>query len=141
MSTFKIIAKLTFVAMLAGCSNYVVPTQSLVSQLKEHQKIERNVYYQQFSLVDYPSNNLQRIECIDKNGSRVWLYPDKNTEFIFVKKSDGKKVKAYFDTVLFQNDTLVGLRSRLMGGVRVIPVSDIDKVEVYAEFPTVEKVQ
>jgi hypothetical protein len=75
------------------------------------------------------------IECVDKNGNHVWLYPDKNTEFIVTRKSTGEKVKVYFDTMIFQNDTLCGLRSRLIGGVRIIPVDDIDKVEISAEFP------
>jgi hypothetical protein len=142
MNVLKIIPKLLFVIAfaLAGCSNYNIPTQSLVSQLKENQKIERDMYFQQFALIDYPSNNLQRIKCLDKNGNKVWLYPDKNTEFIIIKKSDGKKVKAYFDTVILQNDTLYGLRSRLVGGLRIIPINDIDKVAIYSEMPRVVKV-
>jgi hypothetical protein len=141
MKILKRTVNFSMLIALVGCSNYIVPTQSLVTQLKENQKIERNLYFQQFSLIDYPSNNLQRIKCMDKVGNKVWLYPDKNTEFIIVKKSDGKKIKAYFDTVILQNDTLYGLRSRLIGGLRIIPVNDIDKVEVYSEFPKTENVK
>lgn len=126
--------------VLGSCSSYIVSTQSMVSQLKDNQDIKVNTYFQQFSLIDYPSNNLEKIKCVDKNGLSVWLYPDKNTEFIFVKKSDGKKVKAYFDTVIFQNDTIFGLRSRLVGGLREIPVNDIEKIEIYSEFPKIERV-
>jgi hypothetical protein len=140
MKIIKATIGFMLVIILAGCSNYMVSSQSLVSQLKENQKIEKNLYFQQFALIDYPSNNLQKIKCEDKNGNIVWLYPDKNTEFIIVKKSDGKKVKAYFDTVILQNDTLFGLRSRLVGGLRIIPVNDIEKIAIYAEMPRVEKV-
>jgi hypothetical protein len=141
MNILKITIGLSLVIFLAGCANYMVSTQSLVSQLKENQKIEKNLYFHQFALIDYPSNNLQKIKCEDKNGNKVWLYPDKNTEFIIVKKSDGKKVKAYFDTVILQNDTLYGLRSRLVGGLRIIPINDIEKITVYAEMPRIEQVK
>jgi len=140
MNILKTSIGLTLVIFLTGCANYMVSTQSLVSQLTKNQKIEENLYFQQFSLVDYPSNNLQRIKCVDKNGINVWLYPDKNTEFIFVKKSDGEKIKAYFDTVILQNDTLYGLKSRLVGGLRIIPVNDIEKITVSAEMPRIEKI-
>lgn len=140
MNILKTTIGLTLVIFLTACANYMVSTPSLVSQLKENQKIKKNIYFQQFALIDYPSNNLQKIKCVDKNGNKVWLYPDKNTEFIFVKKSDGKKIKAYFDTVILQNDTLYGLRSRLVGGLRIIPVNDIEKITVYTEMPRIEKV-
>jgi len=128
---------LSFAVFFWGCSYYTIPTQSFISQIKGNQKIEENMYYQSFALIDYPSNNLERIKCVDKKGNTVWLYPDKNTEFCF-KKSNGEKIKAYFDTVILQNDTVFGLRSRLMGGLRIIPVNDIDEVTVRAEFPRTE---
>ncbi|MDJ1469438.1 hypothetical protein [Xanthocytophaga flava] len=140
MYILRAFSVLTILILFTGCANYMISAESLVSQLRENQKIERNLYFQRFALIDYPSNNLQKIKCEDKRGNKVWLYPDKNTEFIIQKKSDGKKVKAYFDTVIFQNDTLYGLRSRLIGGLRVISVNDIKKVAIYAEIPRVEKV-
>lgn len=140
MNTLKTLTGLTLLILISGCANYMIPTESLVYQLKSNQKLERNFYFQQFSLIDYPSNNLRKIKCEDKDGNKVWLYPDKNTEFVFKKKSDGKKVKAYFDTVILQNDTLYGLRSRLVGGLRAIPINDIENITVYAEMPQIKKV-
>jgi hypothetical protein len=131
---------LLMMLILSGCATYMVPQQSLISQLKENQRIAPNLYFQQFALVDYPSNNLQKIKCIDKYGTEVWLYPDKNTEFIITRKSDGKDVTTYFDTLILQNDTLYGLRSRLVGGLRIIPVKDVGKVIIYSEVPRVVKV-
>ena len=138
MNTLKTIIVLTLLIFLSGCASYMVTTQRFVSQLKENQKVETNYYYQRFALIDYPSNNLAKIKCEDKNGTKVRLYPDKNTEFVIVKKSDGKKVRAYFDTVIFQNDTIYGLRSRLIGGLRIIPVSDIQKIIITAEMPKID---
>ncbi|MDP3915722.1 MAG: hypothetical protein Q8R96_18505 [Bacteroidota bacterium] len=124
--------------LTAGCATYSIQPKSLVDQLKTFQIIEINENFQKFSGFEYPSNNLVKIDCQDKKGNNIWLYPDKNTEFIFIKKSTGKKVKAYFDTVLFQNDTLYGLRSRILGGLRIIPVNDIDKISIYSELPKTE---
>jgi hypothetical protein len=136
----NIVSSILIIFILTGCASYSIQTKNLVDQLKEKQKIAPNAYFQQFSVIDYPSNNLDRIKCQDKDGKYVWLYPDKNTGFEFITKSTGKKIKAYFDTVIFQNDTLFGLRSRLIGGLRAIPISDIDKITIYAEMPKVEPV-
>lgn len=136
----KIFYSLLIAFVLSGCSSFTIQTTNLVDQLKEKQKIAPNAYFQQFSVINYPSNNLDRIKCQDKKGNYVWLYPDKNTEFIFITKSTRKKIKAYFDTVIFQNDTLFGLRSRLVGGLRIIPVNNIDKISIYAEIPKVKPV-
>jgi hypothetical protein len=47
----------------------------------------------------------------------------------------------YFDTVFFEKNKLVGLRSRLVPGMtREIALTDIEKIEIYAEFPRTEKV-
>ncbi|MDD4969252.1 MAG: hypothetical protein PHT07_07450 [Paludibacter sp.] len=140
MNLVKSTIGLILLIFLSGCATFNVSTQSFVSQLKANQRIERNLYFQDFALIDYPSNNLQKIKCEDKDGNKVWLYPDKNTEFVIVKKSDGKKVQAYFDTVILQNDTIYGLRSRLLGGLRIIPVSDIEKIIITDERPLFIKV-
>jgi hypothetical protein len=120
--------------LFAGCKSYQVTTESMVSQLKEHQKIGPDERMQKFALIDYPSNNLTEIECQDKSGNCVKLTPDKNTSFVVVKK-DGKKITMYFDTVILQNDTLFGLKSRLVGGRREIPVTDVSKITISAEVP------
>ncbi len=138
MKKIKFLIALTIVFIVSSCGNYTLTGDSLIEQIKKNQKIGPNEYFQQFALIDYPSNNLEKIKCQDKNGKMVWLYPDKNTEFIITKKSNGEKFKAYFDTVIFQNDTLYGLRSRLVGGLRKVAINDIDKVVVYAEMPKTE---
>jgi hypothetical protein len=127
--------------LISACSTFTLTKQSLIEQLNQNQQIGSDPNFQVLSLVDYPSNNLMRIKCVDDKGKLVWLYPDKNTEFIITKKSDGDRITTYFDTLILQNDTLFGLRSRLIGGLRKIPVDDIDKVEVYAEFPDTEPVK
>ena len=123
---------------LVSCKSYQLTSDSLLEQLKANQTIAPNLYYQNFSLVNYPSNNFQKIKCEDKNGNCVWVFPDKNTTFKLIRKSTGEKVTLYFDTVLLQKDTLSGLKSRLFGGLRIVPLSDLEKVIVGTEFPHTE---
>ncbi len=127
--------------LCTSCKSYQITNESLVEQLKANQTIAPNAYYRQFSLVNYPSNNLTKIKCIDRLGNCVWLYPDKNTSFKLVRKSTRKSVTLYFDTVILQNDTLSGLKSRLVGMQRVFPLSDLEKVIIQAEFPRTELCQ
>jgi hypothetical protein len=135
---FTIVLAVTLI--ICSCSTYYLSKQSLVEQLKENQTIAVDKNYQIFSLIEYPSNNLRKIKCLDKDSNIVWLFPDKNTEFMIYKKSDGDKITVYFDTLILQQDTLYGLRSRLLGGKRIIPVNDVDRVEIYAEFPTTQMI-
>ena len=125
--------------LLSGCSNFPIPTNSLVEQLKESQRTSKNTNFQEISISAYPSNNLRQIKCKDKDGNNILLVPDKNTEFVITKKSDGDKITVYFDTMILQNDTLFGLRSRFLGGLRAIPLADVSYIEVYAEFPKTTK--
>lgn len=125
MNILRNIIALTLIFLFAGCANYIISTQNLVSQLNKNQMNQKNFYLQRYASI--PSNNLERIQCEDEDGNKVWLYLDQNSQLIIVKKSDGEKVKAYFDTVILQNDTLYGLRSRIVGGLKIIPVNDIEK--------------
>lgn len=126
--------------ILSGCATYSVTKESLVKQLDENQDLSINAHFTPYTVTNYPSNNLEKIKCVDQNGKELWLYPNKNTEFIITQKSDGKKIRAYFDTLILKNDTLFGLRSRIVGGLRIIPVNDIAKIEIYAETPRTEQI-
>ena len=140
MSTIKYLSLILIIVIITSCSNYHLTGNMLIDQLEEHQNLESDNPLQQYALIDYPSNNLTRIKCYDKDQNLVWLYPDKNTQFQIIRKSDGKKIKAYFDTVILQNDTLFGLRSRLIGGLKKIAIDDIERVEIYAELPKTEPI-
>lgn len=88
----------------------------------------------------YDANNIQKILCRDKEGNLLYLFPDRNTQIEITSKSTNELVKMYFDTVFFEGDKLVGLRSRIVTGMsREIALTDIDKIEIYSEFPRTEK--
>jgi len=82
------------ITILTGCATYSITTKSLVDQLNTFQKVETNKYFQRFSTFEYPSNNLEYIECEDKKGNYVWQYPDKNTELMLTMKTNGTKGQA-----------------------------------------------
>jgi hypothetical protein len=134
------IVSLCLLLLSSGCSYFTIPTQDLVSQLKESQHIEENPYSHYNFTKAFAWNNLRRIRCVDKAGNKVWLPIDKNNGFIISRKSGKRKFKAYFSTVIVYKDTLIGVRSRFFGGVRRVPVNDIDKITISAEFPRVQKV-
>ncbi len=78
--------------------------------------------------------------CKDKEGNLLYLFPDRNTQIEVTSKSTNELVKMYFDTVFFEGNKLVGLRYRIVPGMnREIALTDIDKIEIYAEFPRTEK--
>ena len=126
-----------FSLFLTNCASFTLSNESLINQLKSNQKLKevRNLSSLGSS---YPSNNLKRIECIDKKGNNVWMYPDKNVSFIVQKKSNHNKISIYFDTLILQNDTLFGLRSRILGGLRKIPINDVEKISINAEAARTE---
>lgn len=134
-------ATIILIALLfSSCASFTVTKESLVAQLKENQNVsmERNVS----SLgVGYFSNNLKKIKCTNKNGQEVWLYSGKNINFNITKQSTNESLSMYFDTVIFQNDTLYGLKSRILGGKRKISLKDVAKVEIHAEEPRTEEVK
>lgn len=123
---------LSVIALLvASCSSYTISKESFVSQLKENQNIQRKQTVASLG-TGFDANGLEKIKCVDKAGQEVWLYGGKNINFK-VTTLDGKKQSMYFDTVYWRNDTIFGLKSRIVGGKRVIPVNQIATVGINAE--------
>jgi hypothetical protein len=127
----KIFLSAAIVVLLSGCASFSISKESFVSQLKENQDIKREHNVSSVG-TGYNSNSLEKIKCLDKSGKEVWLYGGKNVNFK-ISKTSGESVSMYFDTVFFQNDTVFGLKSRILGGKRMIPVNDIATVAINAE--------
>lgn len=82
----------------------------------------RNLYYQ--------ANTVKSIEVLDKKGNIVSLENSPKLEMRITRKN-GKKHILFFDTVIVENDTLKGARSRIMQDLkREIALSDIEKIEI-----------
>ncbi len=118
------------VLLLTGCKSYSITTDSLVQQLKQDQHPAPDPKFEKYAMFKYSSNHLKKIQCVDSKGDTAWVTPGKNTGLQITQKSTGKKYMMYFDTVILENDTIYGLKSRLIGVLRAFPVNDIDKVVV-----------
>jgi hypothetical protein len=133
--------------LAAGCTaNFYVTPDDFIKQVSENQKKSQSMVFLPaaplFFASRYDANNIRKILCKDKDGNLVYLFPDRNTQLEITSKSTKDLVKMYFDTVFFEGNTLVGLRSRLIPGMtREIDLTDIEKIEIYAEFPRTEKYQ
>jgi hypothetical protein len=124
---------------VVGCARYPVVKEELVRQLKLEQKLLRGDGMYGMGTV-YLSNGIDKFLCRTRDGEPVLLTSDKNTEMIITLKDSGDVVKMYLDTVfLSADDKLVGQRSRIVPSPREVSVADIDKIEIYAEFPRTEK--
>ena len=140
---------LLFFLFAMGCTaNYSVKPDEFMNQMAESQyKTEKptGLYVvsplaSPFFNQRYSANSIYKVLCRDKNGNSVYLFPDRNTQLEITSISTNDVVKMYFDTVFFEGNKLVGLRSRLIPGMtREIPLPDIGKIEIYAEFPRTEK--
>jgi hypothetical protein len=124
----------------AGCTNHYLTKQMLLEQVipeKELQKGSVTMYAPAGNImiplgVSYRANNLARILCYNDQGKRVFVSVNLNTQLIITDKK-GEAHKFYLDTVYLSDNKMSGLRSRLMGLERSIPLEEIDKIEVYTE--------
>lgn len=136
----KILIISSILFLLTSCATFTLSNESLITQLQQNQKVYEIKNLSSLG-VNYPSNGLEKIECINSKNQKVSLYPSKNVSFQIVKKSSNQKITIYFDTMILQNDTLFGLKSRILGGLQKIPVDDVASVSISAENPKTEYVQ
>ena len=78
----------------------------------------------------YSANNIKTLNVIDKNGNKITIPNSPSLEMRITHKN-GKKYLFYFDTIILENDTLKGSRSRFIPNLtRKIPFDSIAKIEV-----------
>ena len=119
------------ILIFTSCASYSVPKQSLIDQLKD-QRVAPTQNVASIATT-YTSNHLSKIKCLDKNGKEVVVDADKNTTFAITNATTGKTITLYFDTVYLSNDSIIGLKSRILGGKRSIALKDISNIQVKTE--------
>lgn len=124
---------------LTGCGTYTTTASSFIDQLEKSQNVQEVLHWTPIGYSKYPSNLMDSILCTNSKGELLYLFPDKNTSVKITSKSSKKSFKAYFDTVIYKDGKLYGLRSRILGGLREIDIDDIDKIEFHAEMPKTKK--
>ena len=131
-------------SLLSGCiSHYNISTDQLADQIRSGQKPRTQTQYVPIAPLflsnQYEANNVEKLLCTDSKGDTVWFYPNQNTELEITMKS-GDEVTMYFDTVILGGSKLKGLRSRLLHLEREVELSEVQKIQIYAEGGKTERV-
>jgi len=127
-----------------GCiSYYNISATQLAEQMKREQKPEATTQIMPVAPLilsnKYVANNVEKLLCTNSKGDTIWFYPNQNTELEITTKS-GDVITMYFDTVVLEGTKLSGLRSRLLNLKREVELSEITKIEIYAESGKTESV-
>ena len=136
----RLLTLVSIIFLLNSCNTYTVPVESFKSQMTESNsgqlktvEINHPTFYSKSNSnrnLNYQANTIKLIEVFDKKGNKVKLENSPKLEMRITKK-DGKKNVLLFDTVIVQNDTLKGARSRLIQNLtREIALIDIEKIEI-----------
>lgn len=132
----KLFTLLGALALLSSCTTYTIPVDSFREQMTEpgSEKLREveinNPAPYTYQNIKYEANSLKSIVVVDKKGNKVELENSPKLEMRITRKN-GKKNILLFDTVIVENDTLKGARSRLMQNLRrEIPLTDIEKIEI-----------
>jgi len=132
----KLISLMGILFLLFSCKTYTIPVDSFRDQMtvpgsEKLRVVEiNNPTPYTYKNIRYEANSLKSIVVVDKKGDKVKLENSPKLEMRITRKN-GKKNILLFDTVIVENDTLKGARSRLMQNLRrEIPLSDIEKIEI-----------
>lgn len=120
--------------LIISCKTYTIPIDSFREQMlnantenRKDVEINNPLFY---GNIKYASNNIEKLLVLDKDGNKIYLDNSPSIE-MRVTHRNGKKYILYFDTIILENDTLKGGRSRFAQGVtREIPMDSIVKIEV-----------
>ena len=109
------------VLTLTSCKTYTIPLESFREQMKNTNAATTKAVTVgnplAFGNIAYNANNIDRIIAVDTDGNKIVLNNSGAIE-IRVTHKNGKKYLMYFDTVLLENDTLKGGRSRFVQSVK-----------------------
>jgi len=132
----KLISLMGILFLLFSCKTYTIPVDSFRDQMtvpgsEKLRVVEiNNPALYTYKNIKYEANSIKSIVVVDKKGDKVKLENSPKLEMRITRKN-GKKNILLFDTVIVENDTLKGARSRLLQNLRrEIPLSDIDKIEI-----------
>lgn len=130
----KKVLLLGIVLLLFSCKTYTIPVQSFREQMtKPGNEKMRDVEINNptfYSNLEYQANSVKSLIVVDKEGNNVEIENSPKLEMRITRKN-GKKYILLFDTVVVENDTLKGARSRILQNLRrEFPLNDIEKIEI-----------
>lgn len=126
----------SILTIFLSCKNYTVAVDSFREQMtqpgnEQLRAVEiNNPAPYMYTNIRYEANSIDYITVIDKKGNPVRIENSPRLEMRVTRK-DGKRYILLFDTVIVENDTLKGARSRLLQHLRrEIPMNDIAKIQI-----------
>lgn len=133
----KIKLKIFSVGMLflmVSCTTYTILPESFKDQFTKNDKskmkevvVNNPLLHKDFK---YSSNDIEYLIVCDKKGKETKIRNSASLE-MRVTLLNGKRKYFYFDTVVLENDTLKGGKSRFMPGLNnSLPFDQIVKIEV-----------
>ena len=122
-----------FIVFLStSCKTYTIAPESLREQFIQSGNTQKNVRINDalfYGSIEYKSNGIVNLEVIDKHGNKKIIQNAPSLEMRVTHKN-GKKYHFYFDTVILENDSLKGGRSRYIHTNTKIPLDSILKIEI-----------
>lgn len=123
-----------FVLLAVSCKTYTVTPESFKSQfIKVDSRALKEMTINNplgFQNIRYAANQVEQINVIDKHGQMVVL-PNSPSIETRVTLKNGKRHYFYFDTLVLQNDTLIGSKSRFLSSIiQKLPFDSIEKIEI-----------
>jgi len=120
--------------LLTSCVTYFIPIESFKQQFagidssKLNQVLVQGPYFDQYS---YNANPIKTIKCVDKNNNPAELQNSPSIEIRFTYGKNNKRVIFYFDRILVNDSSVIGVRSRFIPSFRkTIPLKSISKIEI-----------
>ena len=163
----KCIVVLSVLVFVSCVSTFTIPKEELLDQIKkDHNKITVSVQNdalviqdnngkslkstsflkQEISflketkkeLVIYNTYKMKDIICYNKKGEKVKLKLDHNSQ-MKIKLTDNYKMAIYFKPVEVFDNVLIGYKSRILGWGSIANIDSITDINIYAEFPNIQK--
>jgi len=130
----RLILGIGLIFLTFSCKTYHITPESFKTQMIEAKtenlkevEINNPLFYYN---IQYSSNDIESLIVIDKNGNEIILENSPSIE-MKVTHRNGKNYYFYFDTVILENDTLIGGRSRFAQNlIRKIPMDSILRIEI-----------
>jgi hypothetical protein len=128
--------------LLIGCSTHYITKDMLMEQLgnKDALRIRPTGVAPILPFINplYNGNQTTEIYCINSKGEKVFLKVGHNS-LLIINDKQGETYKFYLDSVYIEKDKIKGLRSRILGIVNEVDISNIEAIEVYSEFASEAK--
>ncbi len=120
--------------IVVSCKTYTIPTENFKNQFTKTEHVQKKEVEINNPLLygnlKYSANNIKNLNVIDKKGNKL-IIPNSPSLEMRVTHKNGKKYHFYFDTVILENDTLKGNRSRFRSTLtRAIPYDSIVRIKV-----------